>query len=131
MPSPVQPEEGTNGGKHMASQAGYGGGVLETFDKMKVRIEKYLCIIYIFQIYYAIILLRKWWEEGHMEDGMKMECQTSMCKTLDILGKICHTCGQKTGFKQHEGAGQSPSPFLVVFSFIFLSLGVAPPFSTR
>ena len=51
-------------------------------------------------------------------------------QTLNILGK-CHVCGQKTGFKQNDHAGQSPSPLLVVFSCFFWSLGVASPFWTR
>lgn len=30
-------------------------------------------------------------------------------------------CGQKTGFKQNDHAGQSPSPLLVVFSCFFVT----------
>ena len=43
------------------------------------------------------------------------------CANIKHSRKKCHMCGQKTGFKQHEGAGQSPSPLLVVFSCFFFT----------
>lgn len=48
------------------------------------------------------------------------------CANIEHSRKKCHMCGQKTGFKQHEGAGQSPSPLLVVFSCFFYLVWLLP-----